>query len=72
MMIIGSAAWMKASVADERFNAVMNGQIVQLLKQWNMIKYVNDDLIQLFHYFFQYEDKRINIYSLKKCLWLNR
>ena len=41
-----------------------------LLKAWNRINYVNDDIMDVFKMIFKWEDDRADIEQIKKCSWL--
>eukprot|EP01084_Bolivina_argentea_P073937 134133_1 len=70
MLITGNVPWNTASTDDHRFVEILNGNLMQLLRRWNKEDYVNDDLLELFNAFFQYESNRISIQQIKQCSWL--
>eukprot|EP01083_Nonionella_stella_P150081 477549_1 len=70
MLVFGTAPWEIASEEDLCFAHIMNGDLWPLLKSWNATKHVNDDLMELFHGFFQYEAKRITMEEIKQNPWV--
>eukprot|EP01084_Bolivina_argentea_P150887 263438_1 len=61
MFIIGSRPWHKACLNDKLFKLIMNGEIIHVLKSWDKMEYVNNDLINLFELFFQYYNFNYNL-----------
>lgn len=70
-VVIGTSPWTESSFNDPAFLYIINGNIKQLLKDWDQYEYLNDDIIQLFDKFFQFESKRISMKEIKACNWLN-
>ena len=70
MMIVGISPWKESSFNDPVFVHIMNGNIESLLQRWDQYSYLNQDIIQLFHHFFQFESKRITIDDIKRSKWL--
>lgn len=73
MLITGNAPFRMSSIQDQYFNMIINenGDITKLMKKWNKMDYINDDLVNLFKSLFQFESDRMNIDQIKKCKWLN-
>ena len=69
--MIGTSPWTESSLNDPAFLYIINGNTKQLLKEWDQYNHLNDDIIQLFHHFFQFESKRISMKDIKTCNWLN-
>ena len=71
MILCGIPPWEFAMKSDRRFKEiVLNNNLINVLKSWNKIKYVNNDIVDLFDRMFQFEHKRIGIQDLKKHSWL--
>lgn len=70
MMLIGGNIYNKASFDDKSFIQIINGDIDKLLIKWNRIKYVNQDIIDLFNKIFQFQDKRISLKEIQNHSWL--
>merc|ERR1711933_638770 len=58
---VGSHPFLIAHESDESFAYVFKHSIVDLLKNWDMIHYVDPTLVWLFHSIFQFEDQRIGL-----------
>jgi len=71
MMISGGNPWNAASKNDQCFMEIVNGNLSPLLTAWKKEKYVNEDLMELFDGFFQFEADRIDIDGIKKSSWFN-
>lgn len=70
MMIIGGCPWDKATKDEQQFNLMMNGEIIEILKYWQKVDCVNNDIIHLFSLFFKYEKDRATLDDIKSCKWL--
>jgi len=68
MLILGGAPYLKPSKSDKSFAAIMNGKMGDLIKFWEKMNYVNDDILELFDLMFQFEPKRANLSMIKQCL----
>merc|ERR1712228_158989 len=55
-----------AHESDEIFSYVFEHSIVDLLRKWNMIHFVDPTLVWLFHSIFQFEQDRISLQKIKK------
>ena len=66
MMICGCSPFRKASVNDKGFKTILNGDLKRLLRKWRKEMYVNDDIMELFDGFFQFEQERIDIVQIKE------
>lgn len=62
---IGGQPFLSANLNDKSFTKIINGQMLELLKKWKKDHLVNDNIMELFHGFFQFEDKRISIKQIK-------
>jgi serine/threonine protein kinase len=69
-MVTGVVLWRIADRSDNIFNHVINGNINRVIQRWNLFKYVDDDLINLFHAIFKYEQDRITLTQIKQHEWL--
>lgn len=70
MLIVGSGPFVHASKSDKRFIRIMNGNITDLLREWNKIEYVNNDLIELFSLIFREENERCNLNDILYAKWI--
>ena len=70
MMLIGGQPWKKPKKNHESFVMIMNGQYIQLFTAWNKLKYVNNNICDLFYKIFKYENHRINLQQIKQHSWL--
>jgi len=72
MLITGNAPFRSSSENDPYFKLTMadNGNITTLMKKWNKMEYLNDDLVQLLQSIFQYEEKRATLKDIKESKWL--
>eukprot|EP00484_Ammonia_sp_Unknown_P022755 CAMPEP_0197030246 /NCGR_PEP_ID=MMETSP1384-20130603/9517_1 /TAXON_ID=29189 /ORGANISM="Ammonia sp." /LENGTH=353 /DNA_ID=CAMNT_0042459555 /DNA_START=42 /DNA_END=1103 /DNA_ORIENTATION=- len=71
MMSTGNAPWDEASETDEIYVYMANGFMKGILKSWNLSKFVNDDLLDLFESIFQSEVKRISLPEIQSHSWLH-
>eukprot|EP01083_Nonionella_stella_P074387 201797_1 len=69
-LVIGCGPFTSACRSDERFCRIMDGDLVNLLTEWNKMEYVNDDLLELFGLIFQNEDQRCDLGGMSKCKWM--
>ena len=69
-MIVGGNPFHTASKNDKMFTSIINGQLSEVLKMWKKDIYVNQDIMQLFNGFFQFEDKRIDILGIKILIFI--
>lgn len=70
MMIIGGAPYKKPNKYDTTFQYIINGKIIQLLKEWNRIHFVTPKIVDLLLRILSIESKRINIDEIRKHPWL--
>eukprot|EP01083_Nonionella_stella_P151146 482575_1 len=70
MMIIGSPPFKKPSTDDDLFCAMMNGQIIPVLRAWNRTEYVNDKTVDLMSKLFVTQQYRLNIKEIQKHPYL--
>lgn len=70
MLIIGSFPFSKSCESQESFVAIMEGNILNVLKEWKKIRYVDDALVELFELLFQFEENRASIEEIKQSSWL--
>lgn len=71
-MLVGSSPWLISSPNDKDFVNIMmnNGDITELLTNWERIQYVNEDIIDLLSKIFKYEDMRCDLLTIKNHKWL--
>jgi len=69
-MIVGSDPFRRAHPNDDLYSLIMNGHLIKVIKNWNRLHYVNQDLINLFQLFFQPESERITLSEIKQHPWL--
>eukprot|EP01083_Nonionella_stella_P055542 146467_1 len=48
MMITGCPPWIRAQLSDNGFKFIVAGYLKPLLDSWNILHYVNNDLVDLF------------------------
>ena len=65
-MICGGQPFQRASVHDDTFMAIINGGLDKLLNKWRRAQYVNEDIMELFSGFFQFESERIDMVQIKQ------
>eukprot|EP00485_Elphidium_margaritaceum_P004015 CAMPEP_0202687732 /NCGR_PEP_ID=MMETSP1385-20130828/3371_1 /ASSEMBLY_ACC=CAM_ASM_000861 /TAXON_ID=933848 /ORGANISM="Elphidium margaritaceum" /LENGTH=338 /DNA_ID=CAMNT_0049342573 /DNA_START=17 /DNA_END=1033 /DNA_ORIENTATION=+ len=72
MLVTGNAPFRNTSDNDPYLQLIMaeKGDVTKLIAQFGKQEYVNDELIELFRLFFQYEDKRADIDAIKASKWL--
>ena len=70
-MLIGGAPFKIANTKDLAFKCIISGNVVKLLSDWNRLKYVNANIIDLFNMIFQAEHSRCDLKTIKQCKWLN-
>ena len=71
-MIFDGFPWQRANESDNNFRCVVvNNDIDKLIEAYAKMDYVNQDLLDLFQGFFQYESKRITMQQIKDCGWLS-
>eukprot|EP01084_Bolivina_argentea_P234594 394949_1 len=70
VMVIGCKPWYDVDEADILFVLMMRGDVAKVLKSWDKLHYVNEDLIDLFQSFFQLEKQRITLDEIKQHPWL--
>eukprot|EP01084_Bolivina_argentea_P289233 496623_1 len=69
-MITGCSLFKLAKKTDPVFVSVMNGHLKNIVKEWNLEKYFNDDLIDLLQKIFKYERDRICLIKIKQHKWV--
>ena len=72
MLIVGTSPWRESCKSDDNFCCIINGELEYVLKYWNKMKYVNNDLIELLSSIFKLEENRPTIKEIKNCKWLNK
>eukprot|EP00484_Ammonia_sp_Unknown_P030465 CAMPEP_0197038604 /NCGR_PEP_ID=MMETSP1384-20130603/15516_1 /TAXON_ID=29189 /ORGANISM="Ammonia sp." /LENGTH=337 /DNA_ID=CAMNT_0042469061 /DNA_START=31 /DNA_END=1044 /DNA_ORIENTATION=- len=65
MLSVGSAPWNAADPSDHVYVHMTNGSMKQLLKSWNVPRFVHTELLDLFSGIFQCEGKRIGLDAIK-------
>eukprot|EP00485_Elphidium_margaritaceum_P002541 CAMPEP_0202694766 /NCGR_PEP_ID=MMETSP1385-20130828/8537_1 /ASSEMBLY_ACC=CAM_ASM_000861 /TAXON_ID=933848 /ORGANISM="Elphidium margaritaceum" /LENGTH=349 /DNA_ID=CAMNT_0049350669 /DNA_START=41 /DNA_END=1090 /DNA_ORIENTATION=+ len=70
MMATGLCPWQMAHPDDETYSMMTNGFMKGVLKTWDLLHYVDDDLIDLLECIFQPESSRITIAEIEKHSWL--
>eukprot|EP01083_Nonionella_stella_P030363 83234_1 len=70
MMAIGTTPFDRASMADQRFCLVMNGQMLSLLYSWDRMAYINSDILDLLDKIFMMEPYRITIQQIQNHAYL--
>jgi len=70
MMLIGGSPFSSATRGDDNFRRVMDGEMMQFLKDWKRDHYVTKELAQMMQSMLQYEDRRISLSDLKKLIAL--
>jgi len=71
MMLIGGSPFSSATRGDDTFRRVMNGEMLEFLKDWKRDHYVTNEMVLIMQSMLQYEDRRISLYDLKKYPFLN-
>eukprot|EP01084_Bolivina_argentea_P009424 17591_1 len=69
MLTVGCPPWEEPTKKSESFNYIMNGYLIELLRGWNKMAYVDDDLIVLFESIFQMEGHRCSLDAFKESTW---
>ena len=70
MLLLGIPPWRVAHKSDNCYSFVMAGysfvnRMKQLLEKWGMLKYVDDDIINLFKCILQSESQRCTLSEIK-------
>eukprot|EP01084_Bolivina_argentea_P101902 182630_1 len=71
MIITCISPWNVANDSDQNFIYIMDGKLIDLLAEWNILYYFDEELIDLFENIFQYESNRISINKIEKHAWIN-
>jgi len=72
MMVLGVNPWVRAVSTDPNFVRIMNGGMVDLLREANKQTYVNSEIVFLLNAFFKYEKKRIDVAKLTQFKWFKQ
>eukprot|EP01084_Bolivina_argentea_P171647 297380_1 len=69
ILLTGGVPWKVAHESDNAFQFVQKHSILQLLKYWNIDKYMDKHFIVLFDSIFQYENERISLSEIHKYFY---
>ena len=72
MMLTGTVPWEIAHQSDESYKCMTNGFMKGLLKSWDLIKFVDDDTLDLFENIFQDEVNRISLEKIRMHPWMRK
>merc|ERR1712129_470711 len=61
MMVVGVCPWESATASDPRFVMIRDGRMMELLKLWGKVRYVDEQLVDLLSKIFQPEKKRATL-----------
>merc|ERR1712154_73674 len=64
MMVFGTTPFGSAHCSDIRFQLIMSGDIMVILKQWKRAHYATSDILDLLSLIFQYEEERISVHEI--------
>ena len=71
MMVIGSSPWNFAHESDKLFSLIMIEKVdlMMILKQWGVLKYINNEIIDLMRSILQFENNRISLREIENHSW---
>ena len=70
MLLTNTAPWQTSLVSDQCCSYMINGFMKQLLQRWKLVKYVDDQAIDLLQHIFQSESKRYTLSAIKSHQWM--
>jgi len=69
MLAAGVPPWFVAHTSDKLYSFVLKNSILDLIKKWNLLNYVDTNLIHLFDAIFQSEENRVNSNYIKQYIF---
>ena len=72
VMLTGTAPWDIAKDSDEGYKYMVGGFMKGILKQWDLLKFVDDDLLDLFDRIFVEEKNRITLNEIAVHKWVRK
>ena len=70
MLLTCNSPWKVAKKSDAAYEYMTGGFMKGLLKSWGLLKFVDDDCIDLFEGIFQDEDDRMNLKRIQNHSWI--
>ena len=70
MMLTHIVPWETADESNEAYKWMTNGFMKELLKHWGLLKFVNDDLLDLFKGIFRFEANRMSLKQIQMNKWM--
>jgi len=71
-MTLGISPYRKPEESDELFCWLIRGDLKEVLRTWNKLRYIDDDWLNLMNSIFQYEGSRIDLKGIKEHAWLRK
>ena len=72
MMLTGTAPFYQARPSDPCYSLIMNGFMKNILRKWDLCKFVDDNCIHLLRHILQKENKRYSLAQIKNHPWMKK